>query len=66
LASKKAGRFHTGAVGFMVEAGRFHLVDRKKDMINAAGYKVWPRAVEIVEDLSTTGTGKIPRRELRG
>ncbi|MDX6723551.1 MAG: long-chain acyl-CoA synthetase, partial [Solirubrobacteraceae bacterium] len=26
----------------------FYLVDRKKDQINAAGYKVWPREVEDV------------------
>ena len=28
--------------------GWFYIVDRKKDMINAAGYKVWPREVEDV------------------
>jgi long-chain acyl-CoA synthetase len=32
----------------MDEQGWFYLVDRKKDMINAAGYKVWPREVEDV------------------
>jgi long-chain acyl-CoA synthetase len=32
----------------MDPAGWFYLVDRKKDMINAAGYKVWPREVEDV------------------
>lgn len=42
------GWFHTGDVGFMDEAGWFYLVDRKKDMINAAGFKVWPREVEDV------------------
>jgi long-chain acyl-CoA synthetase len=42
------GRLHTGDVGFMDAAGWFYLVDRKKDMINAAGYKVWPRDVEDV------------------
>jgi long-chain acyl-CoA synthetase len=40
--------FRTGDVGFMDEDGWFYLVDRKKDMINAAGYKVWPREVEDV------------------
>lgn len=40
--------FHTGDVGFMDETGWFYLVDRKKDMINASGYKVWPREVEDV------------------
>jgi long-chain acyl-CoA synthetase len=42
------GRFHTGDVGFMDDEGWFYLVDRKKDQINAAGYKVWPREVEDV------------------
>jgi long-chain acyl-CoA synthetase len=42
------GRLHTGDVGFMDEDGWFYLVDRKKDQINAAGYKVWPREVEDV------------------
>jgi long-chain acyl-CoA synthetase len=32
----------------MDEDGWFYLVDRKKDQINAAGYKVWPRDVEDV------------------
>lgn len=40
--------FRTGDVAFMDEAGWFYLIDRKKDMINAAGYKVWPREVEDV------------------
>ena len=44
----KNGRLHTGDVGFMDAQGWFYLVDRKKDMINAAGYKVWPREVEDV------------------
>ena len=42
------GYFRTGDVGFMDERGWFYLVDRKKDMINASGYKVWPREVEDV------------------
>ena len=42
------GALHTGDVGFMDEDGWFYVVDRKKDMINAAGYKVWPREVEDV------------------
>jgi long-chain acyl-CoA synthetase len=32
----------------MDEDGWFYLVDRKKDQINAAGFKVWPREVEDV------------------
>jgi long-chain acyl-CoA synthetase len=38
----------TGDVGFMDADGWFYLVDRKKDLINASGYKVWPREVEDV------------------
>ena len=34
--------------GVLDAAGWLYLVDRKKDMINAAGYKVWPREVEDV------------------
>jgi long-chain acyl-CoA synthetase len=40
------GQLHTGDVGLMDENGWFFLVDRKKDMINVSGYKVWPRDVE--------------------
>src|SRR5690242_14942888 len=32
----------------MDAAGWFYIVDRKKDQINAGGYKVWPREVEDV------------------
>jgi long-chain acyl-CoA synthetase len=42
------GRLYTGDVGFMDPDGWFYIVDRKKDQINAAGYKVWPREVEDV------------------
>jgi long-chain acyl-CoA synthetase len=42
------GELRTGDVGFMDADGWFYLVDRKKDMINASGYKVWPREVEDV------------------
>ena len=42
------GELHTGDVGFMDEAGWFYVVDRRKDLINASGYKVWPREVEDV------------------
>ncbi|SLM88559.1 class I adenylate-forming enzyme family protein [Brevibacterium yomogidense] len=42
------GFLHTGDVAFRDAEGWIYLVDRKKDMINAAGYKVWPREVEGV------------------
>ena len=40
------GFFRTGDVAIMDEQGWFYLVDRKKDMIVASGFKVWPREVE--------------------
>jgi long-chain acyl-CoA synthetase len=42
------GWFLTGDVAMMDPEGWFYIVDRKKDMINASGYKVWPREVEDV------------------
>ncbi|MEV5298253.1 class I adenylate-forming enzyme family protein [Amycolatopsis methanolica] len=42
------GRLYTGDVGYMDAEGWFYVVDRKKDQINAGGYKVWPREVEDV------------------
>ena len=42
------GVLHTGDVGFMDSEGWYYVVDRKKDQINASGYKVWPREVEDV------------------
>ena len=42
------GSLHTGDVGYMDSQGWFYIVDRKKDQINAGGYKVWPREVEDV------------------
>ena len=42
----KQGWLHTGDVGIMDEAGYFSVVDRLKDVINSAGYKIWPREVE--------------------
>ncbi|MFE4331126.1 AMP-binding protein [Streptomyces sp. NPDC056831] len=42
------GEPRTGDIGFMDSAGRLHAVDRKKGMINASGFKVWPREAEDV------------------
>lgn len=42
------GELHTGDIATMDEEGYFAIVDRKKDMINVAGYKVYPRDVEEV------------------
>ena len=42
------GWLFTGDVGKMTPEGWFFLVDRKKDLINVSGFKVWPREVEDV------------------
>jgi long-chain acyl-CoA synthetase len=47
-AALAGGWMHTGDVGFMDAEGWFYLVDRKTDVINASGFKVWPREVEDV------------------
>jgi len=40
------GWLATGDVAAMDDEGYFAIVDRRKDMINTAGFKVWPREVE--------------------
>jgi len=47
-AALPGGRLNTGDIGFMDARGWVYVVDRKKDMINASGFKVWPREVEDV------------------
>jgi long-chain acyl-CoA synthetase len=44
----KDGWLYTGDVGKMDKDGWFYVVDRKKDLIIASGFKVWPRDVEDV------------------
>ncbi|MEC1180474.1 long-chain-fatty-acid--CoA ligase [Metasolibacillus meyeri] len=42
------GWFLTGDLGYMDENGYFYVVDRKKDMIIAGGFNIYPREVEEV------------------
>ncbi|TQR39055.1 long-chain fatty acid--CoA ligase [Brevibacillus brevis] len=42
------GWFLTGDMGYMDENGYFYIVDRKKDMIIAGGFNIYPREVEEV------------------
>ena len=44
----KEGWLLTGDLGYMDEDGYFYVVDRKKDMIIAGGFNVYPREVEEV------------------
>jgi long-chain acyl-CoA synthetase len=40
------GRLHTGDVGHIDEEGYVFITDRLKEMINASGFKVYPRVIE--------------------
>ncbi len=40
------GYFRTGDIGYMQADGYIYIVDRLKDMINASGFKIYPRQVE--------------------
>src|SRR5690606_38532916 len=47
-AAVQDGWLRTGDIGYMDADGWLFIVDRKKDMIIASGYKVWPKEVEDV------------------
>lgn len=47
-ASIRNGWLHSGDIGYRDRDGYFFIVDRLKDMINVAGFKVFPREVEEV------------------
>ncbi len=38
--------FRTGDIGYADEEGYYFITDRRKRMINASGYKVWPAEIE--------------------
>ncbi|MFC7061587.1 long-chain-fatty-acid--CoA ligase [Halobacillus seohaensis] len=42
------GWFRTGDMGYVNDNGYFYIVDRKKDMIIAGGYNIYPREVEEI------------------
>lgn len=42
------GWLHTGDIGHVDDHGFLYLVDRKKDMIDSGGVKVWPRDLEEI------------------
>ncbi|WP_416151433.1 long-chain-fatty-acid--CoA ligase [Salipaludibacillus sp. HK11] len=48
LASFRDGWFLSGDMGYMDEEGFFYIVDRKKDMIIAGGFNIYPREIEEI------------------
>ena len=44
----KDGWLYTGDIGKMDEEGYFYIVDRKKDMVIAGGYNIYPREIDEV------------------
>ncbi len=44
----KDGWLYTGDLGYMDKKGHFYIVDRKKDMIIAGGFNIYPREIEEV------------------
>jgi long-chain acyl-CoA synthetase len=42
------GWFYTGDIGYMDDEGYLYIVDRKKDMIIAGGFNVYPRDIDEV------------------
>ncbi len=46
--SFRDGWFLTGDLGYMDEKGYFYVVDRKKDMIIASGFNIYPREIEEI------------------
>jgi long-chain acyl-CoA synthetase len=63
-ATLKDGWLYTGDLGYMNEDGYFFIVDRKKDMIIASGYNVYPREIEEIlyehEDIQETVVIGVP------
>jgi long-chain acyl-CoA synthetase len=64
------GYFRTGDIGYMDADGFTFIVDRLKDMINASGFKVYPREIEealyeheAVEEVTVIGIPNTYRGE---
>jgi long-chain acyl-CoA synthetase len=67
----RGGWFHTGDIGHLDDDGYLYLVDRLTDMINMAGFKIWPREVEeilyrhpAVRECAVVGVGDSVKGEI--
>jgi len=62
------GWLYTGDIARMDEEGYFYIVDRKKDMIVASGYNVYPREIEEVlyehEGISEAAVVAVPDEKM--
>jgi long-chain acyl-CoA synthetase len=47
-ATIRDGWLHTGDIGYMDDEGYLFIVDRKKDMIIAGGYNIYPRDIDEI------------------
>ena len=47
-ATLRDGWLYTGDIAKMDEDGYFYIIDRKKDMLNVSGLKVWPKEIEEI------------------
>jgi len=58
------GWIYTGDLGYLDEEGYLFVVDRKKDVIKASGFQIWPREVEEVisrhPSVLETGVAGVP------
>jgi long-chain acyl-CoA synthetase len=44
----QGGWFYTGDIGYMDDEGYLYIVDRKKDMVIAGGYNIYPREIDEI------------------
>ena len=66
----RGGWFHSGDLARQDEEGFFYIIDRIKDMINASGFKIYPRRIEeaiygheAVEEVTVIGVADEYRGE---